>query len=224
MFLSIDDVIQRFERQRYICSRQIGTVVYLATELRKPALVEGPAGVGKTELAKVLADSLDFDLIRLQCYEGLDEAKALYEWEYAKQLLYTQILKDRFTESMSGANTMREAADRVGQEDTVFFSDKFIVPRPLMQAIRNETPALLLIDEVDKSDPEFEALIGNVHQQVRLPRRSRRRASRHLTEPAQELFRRQVVDGAEVAPFVPPAIDEDERRPPSSPRRPGREL
>jgi MoxR-like ATPase len=118
--------------------------------------------VGKTELAKVVAAATGRELIRLQCYEGLDEAKALYEWEYSKQLLYTQILKDRFSEVMVGAKSMREAADRVGKEDTVFFSDRFIVPRPLMQAIRNEAPALLLIDEVDKSDPEFEAFLLEV--------------------------------------------------------------
>ena len=101
-------------------------------------------------------------MIRLQCYEGLDEAKALYEWEYSKQLLYTQILKDRFSEAMTGAETIADAADRVAKEDTVFFSERFIVPRPLMQAIRAERPTLLLIDEVDKSDPEFEAFLLEV--------------------------------------------------------------
>jgi MoxR-like ATPase len=159
MFESVEDIISRLGDQDYICDKRIATVVYLAQQLEKPVLVEGPAGVGKTELAKVVALALGRDLIRLQCYEGLDEAKALYEWEYSKQLLYTQILKDRFTQSMSGAKTMREAADRVGQEDTVFFSDKFIVPRPLMRAITSPEPTLLLIDEVDKSDPEFEAFL-----------------------------------------------------------------
>jgi MoxR-like ATPase len=101
-------------------------------------------------------------LIRLQCYEGLDEAKALYEWEYSKQLLYTQILKDRFAETMAGARTVQEAADRIGEEDTVFFSERFIVSRPLLQAISSPEPALLLIDEVDKSDPEFEAFLLEV--------------------------------------------------------------
>ena len=102
------------------------------------------------------------ELIRLQCYEGLDEAKALYEWEYSKQLLYTQILKEKFTETMAGATTLKEAAGRVGQEDSVFFSDQFIVPRPLMRAITADDPVLLLIDEVDKSDPEFEAFLLEV--------------------------------------------------------------
>jgi len=124
--------------------------------------VEGPAGVGKTELAKVVAQALGQQLVRLQCYEGLDEAKALYEWEYSKQLLYTQILKDKFAEAMSDAKTMVEAADRVGREDSVFFSDRFIVPRPLMRAITSAEPVLLLVDEVDKSDPEFEAFLLEV--------------------------------------------------------------
>ena len=159
MFLSIDDVMQRFGRKQYICSRQIATVVYLATQLGKPALVEGPAGVGKTELAKVLAAALDFDLIRLQCYEGLDEAKALYEWEYAKQLLYTQILKDKISEVTEGASTLKDAVARIAREDEVFFSREFILPRPLLRAILADRPTVLLVDEIDKSDTEFEAFL-----------------------------------------------------------------
>jgi MoxR-like ATPase len=162
MFGSVDDVITQLGEQGYICDKNIATVVYLAEQLKKPVLVEGPAGVGKTELAKVVAGAAGAELIRLQCYEGLDEAKALYEWEYSKQLLYTQILKERFTESMEGAKTLQEAAARVGQQDSVFFSDQFIVPRPLMRAITSDHPVLLLIDEVDKSDPEFEAFLLEV--------------------------------------------------------------
>ncbi len=162
MFDSVDSVQKRLGEQDYICNKNIATVVYLATKLEKPVLVEGPAGVGKTELAKVVAAALGHRLIRLQCYEGLDEAKALYEWEYSKQLLYTQILKERFTEVMADARTLREAADRVGKEDSVFFSERFIVPRPLMRAITAAEPTLLLIDEVDKSDPEFEAFLLEV--------------------------------------------------------------
>jgi MoxR-like ATPase len=159
MFKSVEDVIQQLSDQDYLCDKRIATVVYLAQQLDKPVLVEGPAGVGKTELAKVVAGALGRDMIRLQCYEGLDEAKALYEWEYSKQLLYTQILKDKVSETIADAQTLAEAAERVGAEDSVFFSEKFIVPRPLMQAITSEKPALLLIDEVDKSDPEFEAFL-----------------------------------------------------------------
>jgi MoxR-like ATPase len=159
MFASIDDVIQRFATLQYIANRTIGTVVYLATEMRKPILVEGPAGVGKTELAKVVAGALGQELIRLQCYEGLDEAKALYEWEYAKQLLYTQILKDKISEVIGGARSLHEAVDRIASEDDVFFSDRFILPRPLLRAITSAVPCVLLIDEIDKSDTEFEAFL-----------------------------------------------------------------
>jgi MoxR-like ATPase len=159
VFASIDDVIERFARLKYIANRTIATVVYLAARLGKPILVEGPAGVGKTELAKVLAGALDRELIRLQCYEGLDEAKALYEWEYAKQLLYTQILKDKISEVVGGARSLREAVDRIAREDDVFFSDRFILPRPLLRAITSEAPCVLLIDEIDKSDSEFEAFL-----------------------------------------------------------------
>jgi len=161
-FRSIDDVIERFGRQKYICSRRIATVVYLASHLQKPILVEGPAGVGKTELAKVLAQALGYELIRLQCYEGLDEAKALYEWEYAKQLLYTQILKDKISEVLGGAETLQEAVDRIARQDDVFFSDRFILPRPLLRAISAPRPTVLLIDEIDKSDSEFEAFLLEV--------------------------------------------------------------
>lgn len=162
MFDSVEAVIEKLGEQGYIAAKSIGTVVYLAEKLEKPVLVEGPAGVGKTDLAKMVAQATGRELIRLQCYEGLDEAKALYEWEYSKQLLYTQILKEKFTEAMSGATSLRDAAERVGREDSVFFSDRFIVPRPLLRAITSDNPCLLLIDEVDKSDPEFEAFLLEV--------------------------------------------------------------
>ncbi len=162
MFESIEDVIGKFADEQYICDRRIATIVYLATHLRKPILVEGPAGVGKTELAKVVASSLGCQLIRLQCYEGLDEAKALYEWEYAKQLLYTQILKDKISETLEGTTTLKDAVERIADQDTVFFSDRFILPRPLLQAISATEQPVLLIDEIDKSDSEFEAFLLEV--------------------------------------------------------------
>jgi MoxR-like ATPase len=162
MFASIDDVIGRLGAQQYIASRTIGTVVFLASQLEKPILVEGPAGVGKTELAKVVAKALGRDLIRLQCYEGLDEAKALYEWEYAKQLLYTQILRDKIGEVVGNAPSLREAVQRIANEDDVFFSDQFLLPRPLLRAITSDEAVVLLIDEIDKSDTEFEAFLLEV--------------------------------------------------------------
>ena len=158
-YASAEDVRRRLAEQKYICDNNIATVVYLASRLGKPLLVEGPAGVGKTELAKVVAQSLSARLIRLQCYEGLDEAKALYEWEYAKQLLYTQILKDKIGEVTQGAATLAEAVDRLTAEDDVFFSNRFILPRPLLQAIQSPEQIVLLIDEIDKADAEFEAFL-----------------------------------------------------------------
>jgi MoxR-like ATPase len=159
MFSSIDEVIERFAKSNYIASRRIATVIYLATAMQKPVLVEGPAGVGKTDLAKVLAASLGHELIRLQCYEGLDEGKALYEWEYAKQLLYTQILKDKISEVLVGTQGLAQAVDKIAAEDEVFFSERFVLPRPLMKAINSEKQVVLLIDEIDKADAEFEAFL-----------------------------------------------------------------
>jgi MoxR-like ATPase len=156
---SVADVQSRLTKAGYIPSREISTVVFLAAATQKPVLVEGPAGVGKTELAKAIARSLDRELIRLQCYEGLDEAKALYEWEYAKQLLYTQMVKDRLNDIISSAATLIQAVDQIAAQEDAFFSDRFIQPRPLLQAISSEKPVVLLIDEVDKSDPEFEAFL-----------------------------------------------------------------
>ena len=159
MFQSVDQVIAGFGAQNYICNKNLATVVYLGICLQKPILVEGPAGVGKTELGKVLAGSLGLELIRLQCYEGLDEAKALYEWEYAKQLLYTQILKEKIGEVLQEAKTLQQAVDRIASQDGVFFSDRFLLPRPLLRAILSDARSVLLIDEVDKSDAEFEAFL-----------------------------------------------------------------
>jgi len=162
MFRSVDDVIASFGAQKYLCNKSVATVVYLGTTMEKPILVEGPAGVGKTELGKVLADALGMDLIRLQCYEGLDEAKALYEWEYAKQLLYTQILKEKIGDILQGTRTLQDAVDRVANHDGVFFSDRFLLPRPLLRALLSERRCVLLIDEIDKSDAEFEAFFLEV--------------------------------------------------------------
>ncbi|MEN0073676.1 MAG: MoxR family ATPase [Paracraurococcus sp.] len=143
----------------YIASRPISTAVYLAHHLRKPILVEGPAGVGKTELAKAVSGWLGLSLIRMQCYEGLDESKALYEWKYGKQLLYTQILKDRMGSVLGEEPGLDAAMRRLHGVSDLFFSEEFLEPRPLLRALREPGGAVLLIDEVDKADQEFEAFL-----------------------------------------------------------------
>jgi MoxR-like ATPase len=170
-FSSVADTRTALETAGYICTREIATVVFLASCTQKPVLVEGPAGVGKTELAKAVSLCLDRQMIRLQCYEGLDEAKALYEWEYAKQLLYTQIVKDKIREVVSGAANLPEAVDCIAGQEDAFFSERFMLPRPLLKAIRSDAPVVLLVDEVDKSDPEFEAFLLEVlsDHQVTIP-------------------------------------------------------
>ncbi|WP_225414198.1 AAA family ATPase [Stigmatella hybrida] len=161
-FSSVEDAAASLEQVGYLTSPEIATACFLADRMGKPILVEGPAGVGKTELSKALAQALGRGFLRLQCYEGLDEAKALYEWEYAKQLLYTQLLKDKIGETVAGTATLAEAADRLASSDAVFFSERFLLPRPVLQALLSERPALLLVDEIDKADPEFEAFLLEV--------------------------------------------------------------
>ncbi|NNL77729.1 MAG: MoxR family ATPase [Desulfobacterales bacterium] len=178
-FNNVDHVKAALAKADYICSKSIATVVFLAQATQKPVLVEGPAGVGKTELSKAVARSLDRRLIRLQCYEGLDETKALYEWEYAKQLLYTQMVKDKIDDVIAGANSLSDAIDRIASQEDAFFSERFIQPRPLLQAIGSPQPVVLLIDEVDKSDPEFEAFLLEVLSdfQISIPELGTRKAS-----------------------------------------------
>jgi len=161
-FKSIDDTKNTLSQQQYISNDEIATTTFLAQQLQKPLLTEGPAGVGKTELAKAIASATGRKLIRLQCYEGLDETKALYEWEYAKQLLYTQLLRDQLAQTLSGAANLTEAADRLAAEEDVFFSMRFLLQRPLLQAILSEEPVVLLIDEIDRADAEFEAFLLEV--------------------------------------------------------------
>ncbi|TXL63343.1 MoxR family ATPase [Aeromicrobium terrae] len=145
-FTSVDDVKKRLEEVGYLASDAVATTVYLASELGKPLLVEGPAGVGKTELSRAVAEACDASLVRLQCYEGVDEARALYEWNHAKQLLRITAGRDE---------TWDEAR-------TDIFSEEFLLPRPLLTAIRNDGPTVLLVDETDKADVEIEGLLLEV--------------------------------------------------------------
>ena len=156
---SIESIQASFEEKGYICNTHIATAIFLSQSLGKPILVEGPPGVGKTELAKATSDWMQKPLIRLQCYEGLDESKALYEWKYGKQLLYTQVLKDKLNNIVSKADTLESSIDSLDSFDDIFFSEKFLEPRPLLKAINSEKGSVLLIDEIDKSDDEFEAFL-----------------------------------------------------------------
>ena len=159
MFADVSQVTDALSQEQYIATDEISTVVFLADKLGKPMLAEGPAGVGKTELAKAWSCATSKPLIRLQCYEGLDENKALYEWEYAKQMLYTQLLRDKLSDLLAAAQTLRQAADRLGEEDDVFFSERFLLARPLLAALLSKEPVVLLIDEIDRADAEFEAFL-----------------------------------------------------------------
>jgi MoxR-like ATPase len=168
---SIEAVIAMLAGVGYIATRPIATALYLAHHLRKPVLIEGPAGVGKTELAVSTARALQFALLRLQCYEGLDDNKALYEWKYGKQLLYTQILKEKIGLLVDDADTLHGAFARLAGFQDLFFSRDFLEPRPLLQAMEQRAGSVLLIDEVDKSEEAFEALLLEVlaDYQVTIP-------------------------------------------------------
>jgi MoxR-like ATPase len=156
---SIDEVERGLSAAGYIPNRQISTAIYMAHHLQKPILVEGPAGVGKTELAKSVSAWMGLPLIRMQCYEGLDESKSLYEWKYGKQLLYTQILKDKISSVIGAEDTLGAALDKLHSFGDIFYSKQFLEPRPLLRALEEPQGAVLLIDEIDKSDQEFEAFL-----------------------------------------------------------------
>lgn len=146
----------------YLASDDLALVCWLALSIQRPLLVEGPAGTGKTDLARALAEALSRELVRLQCYEGLDESKALYEWDYAKQMLYTQLLRDAVARHTATARSLSEAADQVASAEATFFSRRFLLERPVLHALTSEAPVVLLIDEIDRADPQFEAFLLEV--------------------------------------------------------------
>lgn len=161
-FSSVEDLRTRLIKTGYVCDHSIATSVYLAATLEKPILCEGPPGVGKTELAKATAEALGTDLVRLQCYEGLDESKTLYEWKYSKQLLYTHMLSGQIGQLLDGASNLREASERIATQDDAFFSEEFLQPRALLTALRSPKRVVLLIDEVDRAEEELEAFFLEV--------------------------------------------------------------
>src|SRR5690606_30715346 len=170
-FASGAELKDALRRHDYIADDEFATVVHLATALERPLLLEGPAGVGKTELAKALAAVGGRKLVRLQCYEGLDDSRALYEWDYAKQLLHVQMLRDRIGELLAGHADLADASKFLAQQDFGLYSETFLSVRPLLEAVLSEEPVVLLVDEVDRTEESMEALLLEVlaERQVTIP-------------------------------------------------------
>ena len=184
--MNLETLKQKMDEAHYVYDDTMATILTVALQLGRPLLIEGAAGVGKTEIAKVMASALDRDLVRLQCYEGLDESKALYEWNYQKQLLSIQV------------NMGNQSSDELTRS---LFSDEYLLERPLLQSIRSEKPVVLLIDEIDKADEEFEAFLLELlsEMQVTIPEVGTIRAksvpfvvlTSNRTRPLSEALRRR---------------------------------
>jgi MoxR-like ATPase len=175
-----ESIVAGFAREGFVATGETATTLYLGEELSKPLLIEGPPGVGKTEIGKLWAKLHGAELIRLQCYEGLDEAKALYEWSYGKQMLYAQLLREKTRELVAGAQDLGSAVRALAGQTDEFFSREFLLARPLLAAITATGPVVLLVDEIDRADEEFEAFLLEVlsDAQVSIPELGTVRAER----------------------------------------------